>query len=125
MNPSRGVDFTELAASAGTIASSSGSDTAAPMPLMNVRRSSFFFERNIALPLLLLCLVACLAGRRRARLCLCLPHLERRALHHAEHQRTELVVVLRRLTDDAADDGKVEVLDVASNGVHQELLGHG
>src|SRR5262245_18811921 len=101
MNPSRGVALTELAASAGTIASSNGSDTASPITLRNVRRSSFFLETNIALPLLVLRLVACFAGRRRTPLWL--PHLERRALHLADDQRTELVIALGCFADDGAN----------------------
>src|SRR6266487_4169451 len=106
MKPRRGVEASVFAdsESAGSMASSNGSAIVAPMPRMKARRSSAFFITKFISP--------------------SLAHLERNALHHAQDQRPERVVIAARaLSDDRADRGPIEVLHVAAQAVHQQLLG--
>ena len=98
----------DCAVSAGTIASSRGSATAAPkVPRRNVRRDRCFFV-----------MIMCYCGHFRS--CDAVdgfgrlqfgPHLERRALDDAHDDRREAIVVLRRFLTIAPDDGHVGRLD--------------
>src|SRR5437016_5579575 len=103
---------------AGVIASSTGSATPTPIPFRTVRRESRFFVRNSMSPLppgLLLNVV----GHDGLRL----RHLERRAVDDSEHERRELVVVLRGLPDDRANSRLIEILDPAAEGVRHQAIG--
>src|SRR4051812_20588477 len=99
--PNRGRGFAALCAravNAGTMASSSGRPTTAPMPDRKVRRGTNFLVTYMGSP--------------RNSECLSLdPHLKRRAADDAAHDRREPVVVLLRVADDPADHrhvGRVE-----------------
>src|SRR5277367_720082 len=115
MKPSRGVARTP-AYSAGTIASSRGSATLAPIPLKNVRRCSAFFVINIVYitptttvkPLLLF-------------LRLRFTHPERRRPHHGLNHGRKSIVGRRALPHNGAHHRLIEILGVPANGVHQEL----
>src|SRR5688500_7912863 len=104
MNPSRIGACLDVvwAESAGIIESSSGSATLAPIPFSIVRRVSVFPVRNVMRsPLRLL-----RRGLRQST-------LERDAVHHAQHQRGEGVVLARRFAGDHANRRLVVMLDIA------------
>src|SRR5438876_2690070 len=54
-----------------------------------------------------------------------LPHLERLALHHIENQGRPLVVVLREIAREAADDRRVGEVHAAAETVAEHLLDDG
>src|SRR4051794_13451826 len=98
MKPRRGTGPPVFAVSAGTIASSMGSASVAPIPRRNVRRGSAFLVMNMNSPA-----AQCLREHvtRRAHygsvLGLVLDsHLKGHAAHHAGHQRLERVVAAGR-----------------------------
>src|SRR5690349_12218775 len=81
---------------AGTIASSSGNASAAPIPRNTVRRSRAFFVMNM--------LGVTSAG---------FPHPERRTLHDPRDQRRDTIVVLRRIAHDGTNCRHVRVVEAA------------
>src|SRR3954470_23197182 len=110
MKPRRfGAALVAAADSAGTIASSNGSASAAPTPRRNVRRGKAIFVMIIYLLSLIRMLLNTLLLTRRRGSALFLegrpPHLERRALHDAEHERRDAIVVARRVAHDRAHGG--------------------
>src|SRR4051812_23652810 len=110
--PNRGVAAAAEALKAGSIASRNGTATAAPTPFKKVRRGSDSFERNIGL-------LSCskyVAARS---------HLKRHAVGDAENEGGELVLLARRISDDAADRGHVELVESPSKRIRHQLLRHG
>src|SRR5689334_3597685 len=77
---------------AGIMESSSGSARVTPAPRISARREMCFLVMNISAPLLVRCALRKIL-RVPAHLNF-LIHLERLALHHAQHQRRKPVVVL-------------------------------
>src|SRR5262249_5560425 len=132
MNPRRGLGDAAVCASAvhaGTIASSRGRPMATPAPRRNVRRDRCFFVMNIRQlhgsrptpP----CGISHISPRRHLLYFLRhFPHLKRHALHNAHNDGREPVVVTRRVTDDASDDGHVIVFDASTQGIAHQLPGH-
>src|SRR4029079_6475161 len=128
MNPSRGVDLSGLADSAGIMASSRGRDTVAPTPLRKVRRCNDFLVTKVmeSSCCALFQILSPLAPRRLSfgsrR---CLPHLERRTLDHSENQRSKGVIVAGGLSDNGANGRPIIVLHVAPESVDLQFLGNG
>src|SRR4051794_2636882 len=121
MAANRGTGFAafDCADIAGTIASRSGSASAAPTPRMNVRRGNAIFlitmsrspARRDGAP------------RRSIRALLRHPHLKRRARDDALHDRRKTVGRARRLPLDLADRRRVEGLESPPERIGQQLLG--
>src|SRR5688500_11476081 len=95
-----------VAASAGIIASSSGSATQAPAPRRKVRRGS---ARLVTIMISLFSFSG--------------PHLKGRALHDAEHERGEAVVASRGVVHDLAHRRLVVILHAAAHRIREQLLG--
>src|SRR5579864_8735807 len=92
----RGLGLAAVCASAtpaGTIASRSGSASAAPAPRRTVRRDMCFFVINIIAVFLL-------TGRHLLAVVYFHVHLERGALHDTQHYGTELVFAGGRIMHD-------------------------
>src|SRR5262245_4126374 len=110
-----------IGVSAGTIASSSGSASATPAPLRNVRRGMCIFLMNMFLFLSSNFLLLTSSFSVFDSLC---AHLKLRTLHHAEQNRREAVVIFRRVAHDGAERRHVDVFHAAPEGVGHHFLGH-
>src|SRR5437764_14243465 len=86
---------------AGTIASSTGNPIAMPRPRRNVRRGSATL----------------------VMITVRLPVLERQAVHDADHDGGEAIVVRASVARDSADGSSVIELQTSAQGVRQEFLG--
>src|SRR5688572_31651144 len=53
------------------------------------------------------------------------PHLERGTADNSEHYRLHCVIAGSGIPDDLADDGHVDRLEAAAQGVNQHFLGQG
>src|ERR1700691_3386450 len=125
MKPSRGVDLSGLADSAGIMASSSGSETVAPTPLRKVRLCNDFLVTNVMRfsCCALLPILTPLAPRRRCFACRRrFPHLERRTLDHSHNQGSKPVIIVGGLFDDGANGRPIVVLHIAPNTIHHQFL---
>src|ERR1700678_1800728 len=99
MQPRRGTTLAavfDCAVSAGIMESSSGSDTATPMPFSIVRRDKCFLLTNIIVDVSLF-IKPCSLNRRAGAIRLGFDlHTERRALDDAGHQIRKAVMIGRR-----------------------------
>src|SRR5919198_2152271 len=127
MKPSRRTGLAAVfvsAVSAGTIASSSGNAIVIPIPRRKVRRGNAIFV-----------IIMCLSSSSESQLQPCSTpsatgsngrgahpirplrvghaHLERRALHHAENQTLEPVVIRGGVAHDLAHRRRIVVVDAA------------
>src|ERR1700680_1630505 len=102
---------------AGTIASRSGSASAAPAPRRTVRRDMCFFVINV---------IAVFSSTGRHLLVAVVyfhVHLERRALHDTQHYGSELVLAGGRIAHDRPHQWHVLILNAAAQGVSEQVLG--
>src|SRR5712692_4458259 len=134
MNPRRFAGATDAPnARTGTIASSSGSASAAPMPRKKVRRGNAILvivmtgslllnkTRNAGCPYGPSSLTSGRRGGRWRRYSR--PHLKGRAPDNARDQRPKTVMVRGRVARDLADGGRVVVFDAAPERIDEQLFG--
>jgi hypothetical protein len=109
------------AVAAGIIASSNGSESAAPALLSNFRRGIAFFVRNIALTLSLLLDTRYFTGWG-GFLRFTAPHLKRSAFHDPENKRREAVSVLLGVIHDLANGRRIVVLNASAERERQKVF---
>ena len=117
---------------AGTMASSSGSDTAAPMPRSTVRRETALRVRYIVGSPATAARAAARRGRTGGRRrhqrgggLVGLPHLERHARDDAHEEARKPVVVRGGIADDRPHRRHVARVEQTAEAITEEVLGEG